>query len=93
VLWPEIASLYESTYMFGSKNAPLNSIGALLVLLGLLGLAIPYFTTSSTKDVMQVGDMKLQTTESTSHAIPQELAGGALILGVILLGIGLVRRS
>jgi hypothetical protein len=79
--------------MFDSKNATLNSFGALLILLGLLGLAIPYFTTSSTKDVMQLGDMKVQTTESTSHAIPQELAGGALILGLVLLGIGLVRRG
>jgi hypothetical protein len=79
--------------MFDSKNSALNSIGVLLVLLGVLGLAVPYFTTSSTKDVLQLGDMKLQATESTPHAIPQELAGGAIILGLVLLGIGVVRRS
>ena len=49
-----------------------------LVLLGLLGFAIPYFTTQQTKDVAKVGDLKVQTTESTS-AIPPLVGGGALV--------------
>ena len=43
----------------------LMATGAILVVLGVIGLAIPYFTTSQTKDIARVGDIKLQTTEST----------------------------
>lgn len=71
----------------------LMAVGAVLVLLGVLGLAVPYFTTSETKDVAKVGDLKLQTTESTSHSIPPMAAGGVLVLGVVLLGAGAFRKA
>ncbi|CCG41177.1 hypothetical protein [Magnetospirillum molischianum] len=67
--------------------------GAILVLLGVLGLAIPYFTTSNTKDVATLGDLKLQTTESTSHFIPPAAAGGLLSLGVVLLVVGFFKKT
>ena len=66
--------------------------GAVLVLLGILGFAIPMFTTQQTKDVAKIGDLKLQTTESTSHVIPPVLAGGAVILGIVLIGVGVVQK-
>ncbi len=66
--------------------------GAALVLLGLLGFAIPMFTTQQTKDVAKIGDLKIQSTESTSHVIPPLVAGGAIALGVVLVGAGLYRR-
>lgn len=71
----------------------LMAVGAVLVLLGVLGLAVPYFTTSETKDLAKVGDLKLQTTESTSHAIPPVAAGGVLVLGAVLLGAGFFRKA
>jgi len=70
----------------------LTIVGAVLVVLGLLGFAIPIFTTQQTKDVAKLGDLKLQTTESTSHAVPPFLSGGALVLGVILIGAGFYRN-
>jgi hypothetical protein len=45
-------------------------IGAILALLGIIGFAIPIFTTRETKDVAKVGDLKLQTTEAREHVIP-----------------------
>jgi hypothetical protein len=69
----------------------LTIVGAILIVLGLLGFAIPYFTTEQTKDVAKLGDLKIQTTESTSHAIPPFLSGGALVLGVVLIGAGVYR--
>jgi hypothetical protein len=47
---------------------------AVLILVGILGFAIPIFTTQQTKDVAKIGDLKLQTTESTTHIIPPVLA-------------------
>jgi hypothetical protein len=60
--------------------------GAGLVLLGLVGFAIPIFTTRQTKDVAKIGDLKPQSTKSTSHVIPPILSGGALVLGTVLIG-------
>ena len=40
-------------------------IGVVLALLGIVGFAIPVFTTHDTKEVAKVGDLKLQTTEAT----------------------------
>jgi hypothetical protein len=62
--------------------------GALLALLGILGLAIPAFTTSQTKDIAKVGDLKIQSTEHSTHVIPQALSVGAIALGIILIGAG-----
>ncbi len=73
------------------KMNMLMMVGAVLVLLGLLGFAIPIFTTQQTKDVARIGDLKLQTTESTSHIVPPLLAGGALVVGVVLIGVGVAR--
>ncbi len=73
----------------------MNSItwlGAVLALLGILGLAIPVFTTSQTEDVIKLGDLKLQGTKTTAHVVPPALSGGALVLGVILIGVGVYSK-
>jgi hypothetical protein len=75
-----------------SMTAPMIG-GAVLVFLGLLGFAVPFFTTQQTTDVAKIGDLKLQTTENTSHAIPPLLSGGALVVGVVLIGAGFYRKS
>jgi uncharacterized membrane protein len=67
-------------------------IGLMLVVLGVVGLAIPVFTTQETKEVARIGDLTLQNTEDTSHTIPPLLAGGALIVGLILMGTGLYQK-
>ena len=66
-------------------------VGALLVLLGLTGLAIPYFTTDQTTNVAQIGDLKLQAREETPHNIPPPISEGAVVLGVILIAGGFYR--
>jgi hypothetical protein len=67
--------------------------GAVLVLLGLFGFAIPVLTTQQTKDVARIGDLKLQTTESKSYVIPPLVSGGVLVLGVVLIGAGFYRKQ
>ena len=66
--------------------------GVILILLGLLGFAIPIFTTQQTKEVAKIGDLKLQTTENTSHVVQPMVSGGALVLGIVLIGAGLYTR-
>jgi hypothetical protein len=66
--------------------------GAVIALLGLLGLAIPVFSTSQTKDVAKIGDLKIQANEETSHVVPPMLAGGALVVGLVMLGAGYMRN-
>jgi hypothetical protein len=68
-------------------------VGAILVLFGIIGFAIPVFQTKETKEVARVGDLKLQATETTSHVIPPLVAGGALVLGVVLIGAGYFRKG
>ncbi len=67
-------------------------VGTVLVLLGLFGFAVPVFTTHETKDLAKIGDLKIQTTEDRSYAIPQLLSGGAVIVGVVLIGAGFFQR-
>lgn len=71
---------------------PIVWAGALLALLGILGLALPVFTTSQTKDVVNLGDLKIQSTEHSTHVVPEALSAGALVLGVVLIGAGLYQR-
>lgn len=75
----------------GRMNA-IMIFGAVLAILGVIGLAVPVFTTKQTKDVAKIGDLKIQATESTSHVVPPLVAGGVLAVGVVLLGAGFYRR-
>jgi len=76
-----------------SSAGPLGFAGGILALLGMAALAVPYFTTMQTRDVARIGDLKLQTTESTSYAIPPLLGGGLLMSGLVLIGAGLLWKN
>lgn len=66
--------------------------GAVLLIVGIVGFAIPVFTTQKTEDVARIGDIKIQSTENTPHIIPPLLSGGAMALGVMLIGVGLYQK-
>lgn len=67
-------------------------LGVGLMLLGLLGLAVPVFSTSHTTNVAKLGDLKIQTTERHWYQVPPLVSGGALVIGVGLIGAGFIRR-
>ena len=67
-------------------------VGTALVVLGALGFAGSVVSTQRTKDVANIGDLKLQTTETTSFAIPPLLSAGAFVLGFVLIGGGFYQR-
>lgn len=66
-------------------------IGIVLAILGIVGFAIPAFTTQHTEEVVKVGDLKLQATEKERHTIPPAVSGGVLLLGVVLIGAGVMQ--
>jgi hypothetical protein len=66
--------------------------GAVLVLAGLIAFAIPVFTTQHTEDVARIGPLTVQATQHDTYVIPPLVSGGALILGVVLLGAGFYQR-
>jgi hypothetical protein len=65
----------------------------ILLLLGLLGFVAPEFTTQETKNVVSLGDLKIQANEPTQHSIPPIVSGAAIIVGAVLLGSGLYRKQ
>lgn len=67
--------------------------GIALVLLGVLGLAIPQFTTQKTEEVARIGDLKIQTTDRETHSISPFLSGGAIIIGLMIAGSALLKRT
>jgi hypothetical protein len=74
-----------------SRNT-LVLIGAILAVLGVLAIAVPYFTTTETKDIAKVGDLKLQAKTEETHTVPPYVGPAALVIGVIVLGAGLMQR-
>jgi hypothetical protein len=67
--------------------------GAIILLLGVAGLAVPYFTTEQTKNVANVGPLHVQATEQTSHVIPPLLSETAVGVGVVLMAVAFLRRA
>ncbi len=68
-------------------------IGLILIGLGILGFVVPAFTTRENKEVAKVGDVQLNAKTDETHVIPPILAGGVLVVGVVLLGAGAMRRT
>ncbi len=67
--------------------------GAVFVLLGLAGIAVPYFTTQQTHEVAKIGDLKISATEETGHSVPILVSGGAIALGLVLMGAAMMRKT
>ncbi len=77
----------------GSSKTMLMVIGAVILLLGIAGLVIPTFNTQQTDNVAQIGSLKVQAQHPEEHEIPQPLAIGAVVVGVVLLGAGAFRAN
>ena len=67
--------------------------GAVFVLLGILGFAMPVFFTTETHDAIRIGDLfRVQVTEREPHRIPPVASTAALILGIVLFALGVFRK-
>lgn len=73
--------------------SPLVIAGAVFVLLGILGFAMPVFFTTETHDAIRIGDLfRVQVTEREPHHIPPVASTAALILGLVLFALGVFRK-
>jgi len=64
--------------------------GGIIALFGLITFVIPSFNTEQTKDVAKLGDLKLQTKSEQTHFVPPMLSEGAIALGLLMIGAGLL---
>jgi hypothetical protein len=78
--------------MAGISSRGLMSAGAIIAVLGVLALAIPVFTTTETKDVAKLGDLKVTKQEETRHVVPPFVGPAALIVGLGLIGAAMATR-
>ena len=76
----------------GFPMTALTVLAAMLVLAGLLAFAGPMFNTQHTEDVARIGGRKSRATEHRSYGVPPFVSGGALLLGMALIGAGLYQR-
>jgi len=65
-------------------------LGAVVALIGLIAFAVPAFNTEQTRNVVDLGDLKVQAKTQETHIIPPIVSEGAIALGVLLIGAGLV---
>jgi hypothetical protein len=68
-------------------------IGLIVAALGVLGLLVPVFTTSHTEEVARVGDVRVTAKDRDTFVVPQAAAIGAIVVGVVLVGVGAYRRT
>ena len=67
--------------------------GAIFLLLGIIGFAVPVFFTSETHDAVRIGDLfRIQVTEREPHRIPPLVSTAAVVLGVVLVALGTFRK-
>ena len=52
----------------------------------------PGSDSDETDCMVNLGDLKIQSTEHSTHVVPEALSAAALVLGVLLLGAGLYQR-
>ncbi len=67
-------------------------VGAVIAIVGILAIAVPYFTTQQTTEVAKIGGLHIDAQEQTTHAVPQFLGPALLALGLIIVGAGVVSR-
>lgn len=65
-------------------------LGAAMSLIGLIVFAVPSFNTEQTRNVVDLGALKVQAKTQETHFVPPIVSEGAIALGVLLIGAGLV---
>lgn len=71
----------------------LRTIGVVLILVGILGFAVPRISFTQTETVVDVGPIEVEAEERRSVSIPDVAAGAAVVAGLVLVVMGGRRGS
>jgi hypothetical protein len=63
----------------------MQRLGLILLIAGLLGLAVGTFQYTHRKEVLKVGDIRVEKNEKETVSIPPLLAGGVAAVGLVLV--------
>ena len=68
-------------------------IGAALIVVGIIGFAIGGVPVKQNETQAQLGNLKLEAETQKTYPIPGWASGAAIAIGVIVLGVGIARRT
>jgi hypothetical protein len=63
----------------------MRGVGAVLVVLGFLGLVFGGIPYKKTENIAEIGDFKMKVTEKKRATIPPVVSGVAILAGAVLL--------
>ena len=66
----------------------LTTIGVILIILGVLGFAIPRIVVTEERTVLDVGPIEVQAEQERSIPIPDVAAGVAVVAGLVMVVAG-----
>jgi len=69
----------------------LTLIGIILIVLGTIGLIYGGITYTSRKDVVDIGDLKIQVDQKENIPLSPIFGGAAVAVGIVLVLVGLRR--
>ena len=62
----------------------MKALGAVLVILGFLGLLLGGIPYNRTENIAQIGDLKMRVTEKKNIPLPPVVSGFAILVGVAI---------
>ncbi len=71
----------------------LRTVGIVLLVVGLVGLAVGTFQYTRKRDVLDVGPLHVEAKEKKSVTVPPLAAGGVAALGLVLTLAGSRKKS
>lgn len=67
-------------------------IGVLLIIFGIVTYSYKYFSYTTTEKVAQIGSVQVTNENQNIVFVPPAVSGLAVVVGVVLVGLGLSRK-
>lgn len=75
------------------SNSIVSLIGALLIVLGIIGFSYKYYTYTTNEKVAEIGPIKVTAEKEKAVVIPPVLSGLSVAAGIILIVVGVRNRN
>ncbi|OGT36486.1 MAG: DUF3185 domain-containing protein [Gammaproteobacteria bacterium RIFCSPHIGHO2_12_FULL_37_14] len=74
-------------------KSTISFVGIVLIIIGIVGYSYKYFTYTTNEKVAEIGSIQVTTEQEKAIIIPPALSGLSLAAGIILVIIGISRKS